>query len=116
MDPIEQEIRSLVNLQEGWDYGEGKPPSKSTINKAIQIYNLAKNYKILTEIFPIGDGDICLSFSQGEIFVDVEIESDGSYNLCIEKGIGNKYTIEEDIEDITFNDIENRLNIYFKNY
>jgi hypothetical protein len=108
-DPIEQEITSLANLQAGWDYGEGLPPSQETINRAITIYHIAKKYNLLTEVFPIGDGEILLSFCYRETFVDILVLPNNTYRLSVEIGIGNEYEIGETINNVSLGVIEDKF-------
>jgi hypothetical protein len=108
-DPIEQEIESFAHLPEGWDYGEGSPPSDETIAKAIAIYRIGKKYNLSVEVLPLGDGEIIVSFSKGETFIDILIGEHDTYRLSIEIGIGDKYDIEEIINDAPINVIEDKL-------
>lgn len=108
-DPVELEIELLANLEEGWDYGEGLPPSAGTINQAIKIYRIGKAYSLAVEIVPIGDGEIIISFSRGDTFVDILIAADGTYRLSVEIGIGAEYEIKENINNASIDTIEDKL-------
>ena len=108
-DPIEQEIMSFANLPEKWDYGEGSPPTGETIEKAIEIYRIGKKYNLSAEVLPLGNGEIIVSFSQGETFIDILIGEHETYRLSVEIGIGDKYKIGETINNAAINVIEDRL-------
>jgi hypothetical protein len=108
-DPVEQEIWSFSNLPEGWDYGQGSPPSAETIDKAIVIYRIGKKYNLSVEVLPLGDGEIIVSFSQGETFIDILIGEGETYRLSVEIGIGDKYEIGETINNAPINVIEDKL-------
>jgi len=108
-DPVELEIELLANLQEGWDYGEGLPPSPETISRAIEIYRIGKVYSLAVEVVPIGDGEIIISFSRGDTFIDIVIAADGTYRLSVEIGIGAEYDIGEKINNASIDRIEDKL-------
>lgn len=108
-DPIEREIMSLATLQEGWDYGQGLPPSKETIERAIGIYRKGKKYNLYAEVFPIGEGEIVISFSHKDVFIDILVQRDGSYQLSVEEGIGEEYQLGEVSRNISIEEIDERL-------
>lgn len=108
-DPIEEEIMGLANLQEGWDYGEGIPPSAETIDRAIEIYRISKAYGLGTEIFPIGHGEILISFSKDNVFTDILLNENGSIRLTKEIGIGDEFERLEIIENVTPDIINGKL-------
>lgn len=108
-EPVEQEIMSFANLPEGWDYGEGSPPSIETIDRAIAIYRVGKKYNLSVEVVPLGDGEIIVSFSKGETFIDILIGKHEIYRLSVEIGIGDKYEIGETINNAPINVIEDKL-------
>lgn len=108
-DPIEREIMALANLQNGWDYGEGSPPSDETIIHAKDIYQISKKYNLFTEVFPIGHGEILLSFSKDDIFVDILLKQDGTFQLTTEIGIGDRFERGETIEHVRLDTINAKL-------
>src|SRR5208337_1082027 len=76
-DPIVEKIRSFANLQEGWNYGEGRAPSRFVIDKAIEIYQIGKELALDAEVFPLVDGDIEVSLYMEDHFMDILVHEGG---------------------------------------
>jgi len=108
-DPVEDYIRSFSELPDGWNFGEGKAPSDEVINKAIQVYRLGKSFGLMGNAFPVGDGEIEISFSYQDHFIDILITGQNILEYTYEIGIGDEYNETEHIENISFEEAGSKL-------
>jgi len=108
-DPVEEYIRSFSELPEGWNFGEGRAPSREVINKAIEVYGCGKSFMLTGNAFPLEDGEIEISFSNQDHFIDILITSQSTLEYTYEIGKGDEYNEIEHIENISFNEIDSKL-------
>jgi hypothetical protein len=108
-DPVEEYIRSFSEFPDGWNFGEGKAPSGEVINKAIKVYRLGKSFGLMGNAFPLGDGEIEISFSYEDHFIDILITGQNTLEYTYEIGIGDEYDETEHIENLSFEEAELRL-------
>lgn len=108
-DPVEVYIRSFSEFPDGWNFGEGKAPSGEVINKAIKVYRLGKSFGLIGNAFPVGDGEIEISFSYQDHFIDILITGQNTLEYTYEIGIGDKYDETEHLENISFEEAELKL-------
>ncbi len=108
-DPVEDYIRSFSELLEGWNFGEGKAPSSEVIKKAIQVYRLGKSFGLIGNAFPVGDGEIEISLSYQDHFIDILITAQNTLEYTYEIGIGDEYNEIEHVESISFDEAESKL-------
>jgi len=87
------EIRNYIevfgNLEEGWNFGDGKPISRNIINKAIQFVDYWDNDSKV-EAFPNIDGSITVSLQNEDKFLDIDVREE-SYYVIYEDGIGDQF-------------------------
>lgn len=108
-DPVEEYIRSFSELPTGWNFGEGRAPSSELINKAIDIYRIGKSFGLMRNAFPVGDGEVEISFSYQDHFIDILITAQNTLELTYEIGMGDEYDEIEHIENISSEDVEPKL-------
>ena len=108
-DPVEEYIKSFSKLWEGWNFGEGRKPTDELISRAIQIYKLGKSFGLIGSAFPVGDGEIEISFSYQDHFIDLLITNENSYDYTYEIGTGDQYNEIEHIENIALKKFESKL-------
>jgi hypothetical protein len=108
-DPIEEYIRSFALLPEGWNFGEGRPADMELITKGIEIYRFGKSLGFTGNAFPMDDGEIEISFSYKEHFIDVYLTNQGTIEYTYEIGIGEDYQEVEYIENISEAELKNKL-------
>lgn len=108
-DPVEEYIRSFSELPEGWNFGEGRAPSGEVINKAIEVYGRGKSFMLTGNAFPLVDGEIEISFSNQDHFIDVLITNQNTLEYTYEIGKGDEYNEIEHIENISLKEIESKL-------
>ncbi len=106
---IEKKIRTLGNLETGWNYGEGAAPNQEVIEQAIDLSRLGKTYNLSCEVFPVSDGEIEVSLYQDEHFLDILIKKDLTMELTHEVGIGSNYDEKEFIENVSQDKITEKL-------
>ncbi len=82
---IEKKIDSFLALEADWHFGEGRPPSVGTAEKAINFVKgiMAVGFDI--DAFPGITGEISLTFYHDKTYLEVVFESDGSISFCHEK-------------------------------
>lgn len=108
-DPMEEYIRSFSELPEGWNFGEGRAPSEEVIDKAIRVYRLGKSSGLIGNAFPVGDGEIEISLSYQDHFIDILITAANTLEYTYEIGIGDEYNEIEHAENISFEEVESKL-------
>lgn len=108
-DPLEEYIRSFSKLPEGWSFGEGNAPSGEAIHRALEVYKLGKSFGLMGNAFPVGDGEIEISFSYQDHFIDILITGQNTLEYTYEIGIGDEYREIEHIENISFDNVESKL-------
>lgn len=108
-DHIEDKIYSFSTLKNGWDYGEGRAPQRAVIEKAIDIYRIGKRLGMDAEVFPVTSGEIEVSFSLRDHFMDIVVRDDEGLEFSYEIGIGEKYDRITSIENISLDEVEKRL-------
>jgi len=106
---VEEYIRSFSELPKGWNFGEGRAPIGEVIDNAIQIYRLGKSFVLIGNAFPVGDGEIEISFSYQDHFIDILITSQNTFDYTYEIGKGDEYNEIEYIENISLEDVELKL-------
>lgn len=108
-DPVEEYIKSFSKLPEGWNFGEGKAPSNEVILRGIEVYKLGRSFGLLGNAFPVGDGEIEISFSYQDHFIDILITGQNTLEYTYEIGIGDEYREIEHIENISYENVESKL-------
>jgi hypothetical protein len=108
-DPVEEYIRSFASFPEGWNFGEGRPVNIELIVKAIDVYRFGKSLGFTGNAFPIGEGEIEISFSYQEHFIDVYLTNQLTIEYTYELGIGENYQEVEHIENISEVELHNKL-------
>jgi hypothetical protein len=111
-DPVEQYIRSFASLPEGWNFGEGRPSNAELITKAIEIYRSGKSLGFIGNAFPMGEGEIEISFSYQEHFIDVYLTNQGTIEYTYELGIGENYQEVDYIENISRDELQEKLTLF----
>lgn len=95
MNETEQKIRSFRSLSPGWHYGSGVAPTNDMIAKAVQYEAL---YRLLgypiTDAFPGADGEIMVTAYHGDFYVELTLETDGSFRFACEAPGSNEVYIE----------------------
>jgi len=109
-DPIEKKIKSFSDLDLGWNYGEGESITQEVIKKALEVYKIGKSYCLDCEVFAITDGSIEVSLYRKDHFMDFLIKEDNSIDFTHEVGTGNKYKEVENINNISIDNIKNKIN------
>ncbi|MDQ7833101.1 MAG: hypothetical protein RDU30_15335 [Desulfovibrionaceae bacterium] len=107
------EIESLKALQVGWNFGRGQAFADEIIQTAKVIFKYAQFLGLHPEVCPTDDGDILLSFQNGEDFLDITIFAEGIFEATVENGIGDDY-ISHEIGLITFGKLKGLL-LWFAN-
>ncbi|WP_439555138.1 hypothetical protein [Dyadobacter sp.] len=92
-DEIVAQIKALIDLPQGWDFGSGDVISSEVIRKAIEVYKLTLPYSLMCTIHPTSEGGITLVLSTKDKFLDVTIEKNLGISLTKEQGIGFDYHI-----------------------
>lgn len=108
-DPTENKLLSFANLPEGWNYGEGSPPTERTVHRAIEIYKVGKSYGLDCEVFPVSDGCIEVSLYRNKYFIDILVKGDGTLDYTYEVGIGSNFQEVEQTEDISFDEVKKHV-------
>lgn len=108
-DPVEEYIDSFALLPEGWNFGEGNPAQPELITKAIEIYRFGKSLGFNGNAFPTGNGEIEISFSYQEHFIDVYLTNRNTLEYTYERGIGDNYQEVEYLENISVQELKDKL-------
>lgn len=98
------QIKSLANLKQGWDFGEGLPFDSKIINNAIVAYNKLSVF-FNVSIHPTTNGGITLSSSIGDNFYDITLLPQSDYvEYTHEKGIGSTFETIETVCNLMLNE------------
>lgn len=108
MSSIESQILAFGDLPESWNFGEGSPPSKEVINKALDVYWIGKRFELECQVFP-GDGEIVVSFNKNSHFMDFCVTRDLKIEFVHEHGIGFTYETIEENNDFSKQDIITKI-------
>jgi hypothetical protein len=74
-DSTDNTIRSFAFLPLGWDYGNGGPIQKNIIDAAIEWNGFLGTQGFKTDAFPGGGGEIVISASFGDHYLEVISET-----------------------------------------
>lgn len=81
----QDKIMSFLELQEGWHYGDGAPPSLKVVDYALKIVNQADFNDIKTNAFPGVYGEILVTLYHGDVCYEFTIENNLSIDFVEEK-------------------------------
>jgi hypothetical protein len=84
-------IKSFGRLQEGWDFGVGRPAPAHVVKAALMLCDLGEQMGFEMDAFPGGGGDISVDFCLHDELVEVTINTDLTLALTHEAGIGFDY-------------------------
>ncbi len=105
---IDEKIKGFLHLPDGWHYGEGRPPSKSTVINALTIHGRARLLCLTTNAFPGIGGEIQVTCYNGADVLGFTLEDDGTITYALE----HNETEEDDVEGLTLEEAVNKLNEY----
>lgn len=95
----EQKIQSFEQLEAGWHYGDGYPPAKDTIDRALEINKCAREAGFRdTDAFPGIDGKVRVTIYYGEHYLEFNVEVNGSVTAVHEQRKEVEYTEDLTIE------------------
>jgi hypothetical protein len=104
-DEIESEIEELLDLQAGWHFGEGVPPSNKTIVFAKDVYRSCKHLGLKTKVFPSPNGGVVIVFyGKGNHCVEISVDENNAMTVSYEIGYGFEFTESFYKENATLND------------
>lgn len=79
-------IESFARLDNGWHYGRGIAADRSTIDRAISVFNQYIQIGFLrTDAFPGVDGEIMVTGYKDIFYVECTVAADGSYSVVGEQ-------------------------------
>ena len=107
--PIDERLKELAELPEGWDSGEGIPVKPIVIRTARALCVATIGWACRVKMFPCADGTLNLSFFKGDVFVEVEIDEDGAFDVYKEKGKGDKCELLNHIPNATIEELNDEL-------
>ena len=92
-DPVVRTILGFGELETGWQFGDGLPISRVTIEFALQVKSLLRYYGAQRfEAFPRQDGTIVIAGYSGDDTLNVTCHSSGRVDVLAECG-------DDEIED-----------------
>lgn len=100
-------VRNYQTYKEGWDDGEGLPPSQETIKRALEVVTFTENNLLSIETDLCLDGAVLLTIynqeSSKEIYMELTIEGLGKTCCSVFKRTGDRWSISsnEHCEDIS---------------
>jgi hypothetical protein len=79
-------IRSFAKLPAGWHYGRGVPPSDDVVARALSWYRLFQQLGFAeTDAFPGVRGEIAVTAYEGDHYISVGIEPDGTLTVLYQR-------------------------------
>lgn len=86
LHPTIKKILGFEKRGHGWHFGEGVPPSKDIISKALLIVKKAIKAEFDTDAFPGVDGEIMVTIYHKDDYMEFTIEGDGKVTFVHEQG------------------------------
>jgi hypothetical protein len=99
---VQRKIASFAELEEGWDFGAGRPPRPRVVEFAQKICEAGKWFAEPANAFPGVDGGIIVAFYFGDNIVDVTVNTDLTLDYVHELGRGVEYEELACGEDVTW--------------
>ena len=99
-DAVAWKIRSFSKLPDGWDFGVGKAPSRTVVDKALNLYSRLQRFGLGADAFPIASGGVNVTFYSADHSFEVRVRADSTIDLVHEVGIGVEYEQLECAEDV----------------
>ncbi|MBC8180359.1 hypothetical protein H8E88_04465 [candidate division KSB1 bacterium] len=84
--PTIKKILGFGKREHGWHFGEGVPPSKDIIGKALLIVKKAIKADLDTDAFPGVNGEIMVTIYHKNDYLEFTVEVDGKVTLVHERG------------------------------
>jgi hypothetical protein len=88
---VRRKIASFAELEEGWDFGAGRPSPPEVVAFAQQICEAGKWFAERANAFPGVDGEIVVAFYFGDNIVDITVNTDLTLDYVHELGRGVEY-------------------------
>ena len=107
---IPDQIRSLYELKDGWDYGAGKCISNSVIENACFLFNHFQKNEFEYAVTPTSEGGVKITSKIEKNFFDITINSDLTLDITHEIGEGADYKTVFEKENVGMDEIESYLN------
>lgn len=107
--PIVKRLQELADLPDGWDSGEGIPVKPVVIRTAKGLCVNTIGWACHVKMFPCADGTLNLSFFREDVFVEVEIDGDGTFDIYKEKGRGDDCELLKHIPNATVEQLNDEL-------
>lgn len=109
ISPILEQLRELANLPEGWDSGDGIPVKQEVIQTAKKLYERTADWVFKLKMFPCADGTLNLVFCREDVFLEIEIDEDGTFDVYKEKGKGDNCKLVKHIPNASIEDVNSEL-------
>ncbi|MFV1980884.1 MAG: hypothetical protein ACC655_07005 [Rhodothermia bacterium] len=106
---VGDKIRSFEHLPNGWHFGEGEPVSGPQIERALAVLDIGRTLGLKSDAFATENGNVIVSFYDGEKSIDVEVCGDNVFSLVYEEGIGATYRETDQIAGADIAEVRNRL-------
>jgi len=90
-----EKARSFSELERGWHFGEGVPPSQECIEQAVRFLGYAEQSGITrANAFPGISGQVEVTFYNADNMLEITIETDGSITIAEDSGREQVYFAE----------------------
>lgn len=99
-DPLLKKLDEFANLPIGWEYGEGGPTLPHVSQIARSIYQDSTLFQFKADAFPCADGSLHLVFYADDRSAEVQIETDGVIDLCMEEKRNGRFVEVESPENV----------------
>jgi hypothetical protein len=115
-----EKINDFKNIESNWNYGIGELISSETIKSTMQLISIlaVANSDVFNNLklnaMPNTDGGITLSLGKGDEFIELVVNTDSTYDLIYEKGIGVKFVILNETFGIPQNKPNELINYFFR--
>lgn len=100
-------IRDFLQLKPGWHFGEGKPPDKNIIERALFLAERAIAVLFNIDAFPGIDGEIMVTIYHYNHYLEFTFETDNSVTYVHEKD-GKEVCYQEHLSfEIALKELDN---------
>ena len=109
-DALLNKLKELATLPKGWRFGEGIPTKPEVLIATLDLYYRIARYDLKADAFPWSNGSVSLVFYERDMCVEISIHERDIYDVVVEKGYGFEYDILNEIDNASFEDVNEAIN------
>jgi hypothetical protein len=106
-----EKIEEFKKHPKGWDFGVGDPAPPPVADEALALHEFGAGMGLKTDASPCTNGGIAVTFYRvgSDESVEITVNTNLTYDLLHEKGIGWNYDTLMEAEDFALTDVKNYI-------